>query len=252
MIKKVVLFVFLLLGGCAYKNPLSDMKFQTVMAPPYVVAGWYKIQKAGDPLKVYIEGDGHAFDAQGRPTDNPTPTGVFLRELASEDPSPNVVYLGRPCQYLQAGACSEKDWTDGRFSKEIINSMNQYVLTMMKKARSEQLVLVGFSGGAQIAGWIGVKNPKQVKKLITIAGVLDHEAWTRYHGDMPLTKSLNLTEKKKDFLKLNQVHYAGENDKVVPVKLIQDFVGVENLVVVPKATHGDGFKSIYNEIYEVR
>lgn len=252
MRKKIFLLLFLFMGACAYKNPLSDMNFQTVMAPPYVIAGWYKINQMGEPVKFYIEGDGNAFDAQGQPTDNPTPTSRFLREMASNDPSPNVVYLGRPCQYLQTGGCSEKDWTDGRFSKDIINSMNQSVLSMMKKARSEQMVLIGFSGGAQIAGWIGIKNPKQVKKLITIAGVLDHEAWSKYHGDMPLKKSLNLKDKKKELFVLNQVHYAGEKDEVVPVSLIQDFVGEERMVVVPKAKHGKGFKSIYKEIYEVK
>ena len=112
-------FMIFFLSGCQTPNVLSDMRFQTTMAPPYLVANWYKITEPGSTLKVYIEGDGNAFDKNGMPTDNPTPKSIFLRKIAAEDPSPNVVYLGRPCQYVKTGVCSEKDWTTGRFSKKL-------------------------------------------------------------------------------------------------------------------------------------
>ena len=242
----------LVLAGCTHKNPLSDMAFQTTMAPPYVIANWYKITNRGQPIKVYIEGDGNAFDEGGLPTDNPTPKGEFMRKLAANDPSPNVAYLGRPCQYLQTGACSQKDWTTGRFSSAVIDSMNQTMLALMKKAKTDKVILIGFSGGAQIAGWLALKNPSKVQKLITLSGVLDSTAWTAYHGDEPLRDSLNLKDKKSAFLKIPQIHYAGGRDDVVPLELIRDFVGPERVIVVPKAGHGTGFDSIYHEIYEVQ
>lgn len=239
--------------GCAHRNPLSDFRFQTVTAPPYILASWYQITQPGEPIKIYIEGDGNAFDSNGVPTDNPTPTGEFMRRLAAEDPSPNVAYLGRPCQYLQAGACSQKDWTTGRFSNQVIDSMDQSVRALMKKARTNQVILIGFSGGAQVAGLIAVRHPNQVKQVITIAGVLDVDAWADYHGDPKLVDSLNLKNQQDSFSKIPQIHYAGGRDDVVPAKLIQDFVKDENLVVVvPKASHGKGFDSIYDAIYKVR
>lgn len=245
-----VILATLLIGACSYRNPVSDMNFQTTTAPPYVIANWYKMEQPGQTLKIYIEGDGHAFDAHGQPTDNPTPHGLFMRELAAGDPSPNVVYLARPCQYLKPG-CSQHDWTTGRFSRPIIDSMDTTVRSLMKKARTNKVILIGFSGGAQVAGLIAVRHPEQVVRLITISGVLDHRAWTSYHGDEPLTDSLNLKDFQSLLKRIPQTHYAGEKDTVVPTQLIQDFAG-ESVSVVPGATHGDGYDSVFSQIYEVQ
>ena len=239
-----------MLGACAHKNPLSDMAFQTTMAPPHVIASWYKITAPGEPIKVYVEGDGAAFDAGGRPSDNPTPKSEFMRALAAGDPSPNVAYLGRPCQYLQTSACSQIDWTTGRFSKTVIDSMDIAVKALMKKARTDKVILIGFSGGAQVTGQIAARRPNQVKKWITIAGVLDVNAWTDYHGDTPLKESLNLQKEK--IKSVPQIHYAGGKDDVVPPSLIQDFAGADKVIVVKKAGHGEDFEPIYPEIYEVK
>lgn len=244
------LFLCLTLGACSYKNPLSDMQFQTTVAPPYVLANWYKIDAVGELLKVYIEGDGNAFDRFGQPTDNPTPKGTFLRKLAANDPSPNVVYLARPCQFLKPN-CTEIDWTTGRFSEKIINSMDTELKSLMKKARTDKIVLIGFSGGAQVAGLLAIRHPKAVQKLITISGVLDHQAWAEYHGDTPLTESMNLKDYRDVLKKIPQTHYAGEDDPVVPPNLIQAF-DPQNTVVVSGATHDKGYSSIYKQIYEVK
>ena len=252
MRKFFTILLLFFLGACAHKNPLSDMAFQTTMAPPHVVASWYKITEPGKSVKVYVEGDGNAFDENGIPTDNPTPKGEFMRRLAAGDPSPNVVYLGRPCQYLQTGACSEKDWTTGRFSKTVIDSMDQAVKAFMKKARTDEVILIGFSGGAQVAGWVAVRHPGQVKKWITIAGVLDPKAWAEYHGDKPLNESLNLKDRQKDLKKIPQVHYVGDADEVVPPELVLKMVNAQSVRVVKGAGHGTGFEKIYSEIYEVK
>ncbi|MDY6408096.1 MAG: hypothetical protein SPL08_05310, partial [Pseudomonadota bacterium] len=81
MKKIFVILGCLILGACAHKNPLSDMAFQTTPAPPYVIANWYKITAVGSPIKIYVEGDGAAFDVYNQPTDNPTPKSEFMREL---------------------------------------------------------------------------------------------------------------------------------------------------------------------------
>lgn len=252
--KKVFLgFILCVLSGCASQNVLSDMRFQTNMAPPYLLASWHKIQQPGQPLKVYIEGDGMAFDANGQPTSNPTPHSTFLREIAAHDPSPNVVYLARPCQYVTPKTCSVKDWTTGRFSKNVVASTHTAVRSLMKKADTDQVILIGYSGGATVAGLVAVKNPQVVKGVITIAGVLDHEAWTTYHNDPPLTASENLADYKRVFNTLPQHHFVGEKDKVVPPPLVQDFVQDEDRVTVVKgATHDRGYQRIYQQIYDER
>lgn len=250
MKKILIVLMILVLGGCSAKNVLTDYRFQTQTVPPYVVASWFKIEAVGEPLRVYIEGDGNAFDGRGYPTDNPTPTSTFMRQIAADDPNPNVVYLGRPCQYLQAGACAQSVWTDGRFSEAVISSMDKAVANLMKKARTNQVVLIGYSGGAQIAGQIAVRHPENVLKVITIAGVLDHRAWSDYHADEPLSRSLNLGDLKQDFAKIPQHHFVGAKDTVVPPQLTQDFVADETkITVVDKASHTKGFDRVLKQIY---
>lgn len=238
------------LAGCATQNPLTDFRFQTQTVPPYILASWYQITAPGEPIRIYIEGDGNAFDITGQPTDNPTPKSPFLREIAAGDTNANVAYLGRPCQYMQAGSCSQTDWTTGRFSPQVIRSMNQAVESLRKKAQTNDVILIGYSGGAQVAGLVAVRNPN-VKEVITIAGVLDTEAWTAYHHDPALTQSMNLKNDKSAFDKIKQKHFVGAKDEVVPPALVQQFVADEStVIIVPKATHASGYESIYEQLYE--
>ncbi len=253
VMKKFVLFFILMLGGCAARNPLVDFRFQTQMVPPYVVASWYRLTEPGKTVKIYIEGDGALVDAEGHSADNPTPNSTFVREIAAQDDSPNVAYLARPCQYLQVGACRETDWTTGRFSPAVIASMEQAVLNLIKKAGAKQAILIGYAGGAQIAGLVAVRHPEYIRKVITIAGVLDQEAWVAYQEKAPLTDSLNLKDVDTLFADIPQIHYVGEQDKVVPPALTEAFVSdPTTVVVVPKATHTKGFQSIYPAIYQER
>ncbi len=239
-----------MISACAH-SPLTDFRFQTTMAPPYVVANWYRIEAPGEPLRVYIEGDGHAFDKNGQPTDNPTPKSELWRQIAAADPNPNVAYIGRPCQYLQAGACTQKDWTTGRFSEPVINGMDTVIQSLRQKARTDKVTLIGYSGGAQVAGLIAVRHPEQVADVITVAGVLDTAAWTTHHGDAPLVDSLNLRDSREHFQTLPQHHFVGGRDTVVPPFLTQDFVADDSrITVVPRATHHKGWHAIQDDIYE--
>lgn len=247
---KKLLFLFFLLSACATENPLKDMRFKPVSSGDYTIASWYKITQPQQPVKIYIEGDGHAFDEKGQPTDDPTPEGLFLRKLAVDDNSPNVVYMARPCQYLMSTNCTQKDWTTGRFSQEIIDAMTDSVGSWKKKAKADKVILVGYSGGAMIASQIATKHPKDIQKLITIAGILDKDKWTEYHDDDPLTDSVNL--KIDDLKDINQTHYVGTKDKIVPPELSYNILGKDNssVVVVKGATHTKGFDSIYEDIWK--
>ncbi len=241
------------LNACSTPNPLTDFRFQTQTVPPHVVASWYKIDAPGKPVKIYIEGDGAAFDAAGQPTDNPTPRSAFLRKLAAGDPSPNVAYLARPCQYMQTASCTVADWTTGRFAPNIVGSMTASVNALMKKARTDKAILIGYSGGAQIAGLVAVRQPERTQMVVTIAGVLDHQAWTTYHGDRPLTASLNLADYKAVFDTVPQKHYVGGKDDVVPPALAVAFAARPNdVAVIKKADHDSGYQTITDEIYAIK
>ena len=92
-----------------------------------------------------------------------------------------------------------------------------------------------------------------VKKIITIAGNLDHLAWTQYHNLPLLNESMNLESYRKQFAKIPQIHYVGSNDEVMPPILAREFVGKDDLIIeVDGAGHNEGWGKIYNKIRSER
>lgn len=250
--KKIFVGLFLLLSACATENPLKKMdNYRTTSSGDYTMAYWYKIKETKQPLKIYIEGDGQAFDEKGNLIDAPNPPNLLLSKLAVEDTSPNVVYLARPCLYIK-GSCSADDWTTGKFSSKIIDAMNDSVNYLKKKAKTDKVILIGYSDGGMIASQIAAKQPKSVQKLITVAGVLDKDKWTTLHNQEALKQSKNLNI--KSLKKVDQVHYVGQKDESVPPDLMYDILGKDNesVVVVKGATHTKGFDKIYKDIWQER
>ena len=229
-------FLFLLLVGCAGRgwHAPDEFVFVPINSGNYEIATWQKLNNPQNKnIHIYIEGDGHAFNAYGQPTSDPTPRGTFVMDLAVRDKFENVVYMARPCQFIKNDACTESDWTIGRFSQKIIDAQSNAIKQI---ARNRNITLIGYSGGALISGLVIEQNPKlKIENWITIAGVLNHEKWTKYFGDEPLTESLNMA-KLPD---VNQVHFVGEKDKIVPPELAKTWARVSDIKIIPNATHDD-------------
>lgn len=238
---------FLFLAGCSSIIVPPEYHYVEIPTDSFTIATWQKINNPASPYKIYIEGDGHAFNAHGYPTQDPTPKGTLMRELAFNDKHDNVIYLSRPCQYIKSPPCSQKYWTTARFAPEIIEAEYHAIKQITK---NNFIILIGFSGGAQVAGLLAVNKPDlKVKKIITIAGNLDHQAWTEYHNLNPLNESLNLADYYDDFVKIPQTHYVGEDDNVVLSHLFQHFIKDKvSVVIVPRASHNKGWNSIYQKI----
>ena len=66
----------------------------------FKLVGFYKVIPTATPITVYVEGDGFAWVTRSVVSDNPTPTKPMLLRLAGIDPKSNVIYLARPCQYI--------------------------------------------------------------------------------------------------------------------------------------------------------
>ena len=236
---KRILLTFLLVGctGSNWTMP-DEFTYKPIRTNEYTIASWQKLNRPNsDTIHIYIEGDGHAFDAYGQPTTDPTPRSGFMRDMAAHDESPNVVYMARPCQFIMDENCSESDWTSGRFSQRIVDSMKSAI---KQTAKDKNITIVGYSGGAMISGLV-IKQNKDLnfEKWITIAGVLNHKTWTEYFGDEPLTESIDMEKLPK----ITQVHYIGERDKIVPYKLAHTWADESDLIIVPNATH-DNFKDL--------
>jgi hypothetical protein len=249
--KNVLYIILLLLCGCATISAPDSFTRREIQTKDFTLVSWQKITNPQDTYKIYIEGDGYAFLADGRPSQDPIPKGTLMRELAFTDNSPNVIYLARPCQYVKSAICSKRYWSTARFAPEVINAEFSAVWQI---AKDNPVILIGFSGGAQIAGLIATaKTGLKVKKIITIAGNLDHLAWTEYHHLPHLSESLNLESYQKQFATLNQIHYVGSNDKVMPPILAQKFIGNDALIIEIKgASHNNGWKPIFEPVHNER
>ena len=242
--KKSIFLLLYLLGGCQGIEVPDSFTYQEIKTPSYTLASWQKITDTTAPIRIYIEGDGHAFNYAGQPSPNPTPRSPFLRQIAFQDPNPNVVYLARPCQYVKDPVCTPTDWTNGRFSKEIVRSSTQAIESFTK---DRPLILIGYSGGALLSGLVIEQNPDlNVQKWITIAGLLNHTKWTNKLNLLPLDKSMDLNKLPH----LPQKHYFGEKDKTIPADLYTDTISPDSFVIVKGATHDAGFQAILPLLYK--
>lgn len=246
MLKLIVMFLFLC--GCTSIDIPSSFEYKEIKTRSFSIASWQKITSPNSVYKIYIEGDGYAFNARGKATQDPTPHSNLVKELAFGDNSPNVIYLARPCQYIKSPICSQRHWTTARFAPEIINAEYEAIKSTVG---DNPVILIGFSGGAQVAGLIATTKPGlNVKKIITIAGNLDHFTWVQYHKLPILNESMNLESYRNQFAEIPQIHYVGSEDKVMPSILVREFISSDDLVVeVNGASHNEGWKQIYNNIW---
>lgn len=178
-----------------------------------------------DHLVVYIEGDGPTWRRRLQPRD-PTPRRPTALSLAIHDPWPDVVYLARPCQYLdrrRLAACPPAYWGEARFSEAVVAAMDIAVSKAKSALGASRLTLIGFSGGGAIATLLAARRD-DVDNLMTVAGTLDHAAFTRLHDVPPLAASLNPIDAAPATAAVCQVHLVGGADRVVPPEIGRNFV----------------------------
>lgn len=178
----------------------------------------------GKQWTIYLEGDGAPWPTPFYPPADPTPKQPTALALAAADHSSAVLYLGRPCQYLDPEAlkhCSVDYWTERRFSPEVINSYQQQLDVLKIRFGIQKFHLIGHSGGGVIATLLAARR-NDVEQLITVASPLSLAAWTKQHGLTLLRGSLDPGE---DTQALPPAwHFVGGNDSVVPAAVVNDFI----------------------------
>jgi dienelactone hydrolase len=176
-------------------------------------------------VTIYIEGDGQAWVTESQPSSDPTPSVAMALELAIHQPEGIAVYLARPCQFVEAEArknCRQTYWTEGRFAPEVVAAMDNAVSHLMYQLQATQLQLVGYSGGGAIAALLSARR-KDVKRLITVAGNLDHVTWVNIHRISPLSGSLNPTDSWRELSVIEQVHFRGSLDRIMPEQVASSY-----------------------------
>jgi pimeloyl-ACP methyl ester carboxylesterase len=245
--------VALLATGCAATRAdhaasiarAAGMRGRTVAAGAFRLQVYERIRTPGDPVVVYIEGDGRAWLTPSEISRDPTPTDPLALRLAAADPAPNVVYIARPCQYLDAASlerCDKRYWSSARYGRAVIDSVAAASGDAMARAGSHRLELVGYSGGGTVAALVAAQR-HDVRRLITVAANLDLAAWTGLHRLTPLTSSLDPLDFRDKLRALPQTHLAGEDDPVVPPSVIRSYAAklgadaAADLRIMPGFTH---------------
>jgi hypothetical protein len=217
---------------------------------PFRLAIWQPaVITQHDVLTVYVEGDGMAWLTSTLPSADPTPANPVALQLALAQPSGNAVYIARPCQYegIADTHCNQQYWTGKRFAPEVIESTNVAVDVLKKRFGAKKLILVGYSGGAAVTALVAERRD-DIAAWITVAGNIDHKAWTQYHHMTPLTGSLDPLTRADRLVSIPQMHFAGGRDEVVPEGLVRRFaVSMRDaqVIVIDENDHGCCWAEIF-------
>lgn len=230
----MIFIIVALLVGCAdislsKRNDTADnLAFKqgwrkSTLQTQYFSHQTYLPQPSQSPLlTIYIEGDGLAWINRYKASSDPTPLNPVALKLALADSRSNVAYLARPCQYLSSNNCEQRYWTSSRFAEEVIASTDEAVSQLKEQAGAREIALIGYSGGGAVAALVAARRD-DVERLVTIAGNLDHKAWTELHHVSALTGSLNAADYWQQLLNIPQLHFVGAQDKVIPLPIAQAY-----------------------------
>lgn len=228
--KKVwlVLCLIVLVTGCQSRIDLPALSRGSALSPQTLATEPYPLQallpQAGHypHLRVYIEGDGHAWATRSQPSSDPTPMHSLMTDLALRDVQPSV-YLARPCQFIKGAHCDTGVWTAGRFSASVMASMNAALDQVKARYGVDTFELVGHSGGAAIALVLAATR-SDVMQVQTLAGNLDPEFWTRLQSLAPLQNPVLPLTYRDSLSGIAQRHFVGLEDPVVPPSVAQSYV----------------------------
>lgn len=218
----------------------------TIQTPQFDLLGYLKLSAPQESrLVVFIEGDGVAYVNRNQRAFDPTPEDPVALRLAAADARPNRLYLARPCQYTggrNARGCSSDYWTTHRYAPETVAALDTAITQIRQRHRLQVIDLVGYSGGGGMALLLAARR-SDVASVVTLAGVLDHAAWTGHFGDTPLWGSLNAVSSAERLRRIPQYHFVGGRDDQVPPHLAAAFMRRLNLdpagrvEVIPAYTH---------------
>jgi dienelactone hydrolase len=262
-----VAFILCGLAGCSslpqrldYANVIAGgagMQAQEINTGGFILTTYSRIADKNQPVNVYIEGDGFAWASTHRLSTNPTPKDAFTLRLAAADGAANVVYIARPCQYtslVKDKKCSPKYWSGSRFSEIVVDSVNKAISSYSTQFVKPQINLIGYSGGAAVAVLVAARRD-DVVSLRTVAGNLDHVAINNFHHVDNLDDSLNPIDVAEKLASLPQYHFAGAEDKIVPLEVTAAFAkksekgnGCVRVSSINGATHDTGWLEHWREI----
>jgi hypothetical protein len=238
------------LSGGFSKEIIGDNTFDLIT---------YKKFTSSASLIIYIEGDGKGWVTRTQISQNPTPynpVGLYLA-LVENKPA-NIAYISRPCQFHLSRSqknCTSNYWDSHRYSEEVVVATSHVIDELKRQSGAKRISLVGFSGGATIALLVAAKR-NDVELVKTVAGNLDHQAFTDLHNVTPLRGSLNPTSYPRQLSPINQLHFVGSNDRVVPRQVFDSYyqlVGGQcnKLMLIDGPSHGSGWQERWPKLNNI-
>jgi predicted alpha/beta hydrolase family esterase len=224
-----VLFLALLPAGCLGRVDPARVARSADLEPVSFSGEYFDLigyeRGTGPVLRVYIEGDGLAWRTRNRPSLDPTPRHPTGLLLAATDTHGAVLYLARPCQYVegeQRRNCFTPLWTSARFSEPVIAEMNAFLDQAKARAHAARIRLLGYSGGGCVALLLAERRD-DVDAVVTVAGNVDHPFWTRWHKVSPLRDSLDPLDDKAALRAIPQLHIVSRDDSVMPPEIVEHY-----------------------------
>ncbi len=213
-----------LASACNLTEPHMGLRRNTFDTRTFSLASWHTDLEAaeGKYLSVYIEGDGLAWISFSKASSDPTPLNPMGLKLFLQDPSPDKIYLARPCQFVPGPDCRREYWTGSRFAPEVIYAFDQVLDKIKERYHPSGFFVYGYSGGGAVAALLAARR-NDVRGLVTIAGNLDTDHWTNLHRLTPLKRSLNPADAAADLADLPQIHLIGGKDWNVDVSVFRSF-----------------------------
>lgn len=200
---------------------------------------------------IYIEGDGIPWQGRYRIAHDPSTAMPLMLRLMQQDASP-LIYLGRPCYLgmVNEAACKPWFWTHGRYSEQVVSSMQIVLEKLIDKHAIRELALFGHSGGGALAMLLAERIP-QTKMVVTLAGNLDTEAWTRRHGYSDMKGSLNPANRPGLSGNIRQFHFRGSEDQVIPPIVNENLPinsSAKNHISMDGVGHNSAWETVYCDI----
>ena len=240
LVAQLIAALVWVVSGCTSANRHADQVAAAAGLERAVVQGdefhhlTYSRIVPNRPLLIYLDGDGMPWTRGGFEVSvDPTVRHPLALELAAHSNSYSVLYLGRPCYYGWADQpeCESADWTSRRYSAQIVASLVAGANRFIAEHAVQQVILIGHSGGGTLAVLMA-PHVMNLRAVITIAGNLDVQAWTRYHGYLPLTGSLDPLREPALPEQVMELHLTGGRDREIPPALLTPYLAAH-----PHAQH---------------
>ncbi|MEM7027018.1 MAG: hypothetical protein AAF410_02200 [Pseudomonadota bacterium] len=244
----------------AEQNQFNEKFYSTSL---FTVASYQKVNELDKQVTIYIEGDGKSWINKRRVSNDPTPENPIALKLAANDESSSIIYLARPCQYMNLERekyCSPIYWTTKRASREIIDSYHEIFEQIKMKTNIKTIRLVGYSGGGTITAILAAER-SDIFDLRTVAGNLDIDMFTKIHQVSPLASSINPIELANKLYNVPQIHFYSSNDKIIPLSIIKNYQTIVtkvepgldciSIIDVKNASHEFGWVEEWHELHRL-